>query len=1110
MTWTPDPAQQAFAQTGGRAQGLLPALSQSGWPRPGARRSGGSGRTAFCLRALKLGCLALFAGALLAPPAVAQATRQFSNTASGAIGSGTACTTPLVRNFTVATNFIIGDVELGVLATHTFRHDIRLTLQSPAGTRQQLVVGNDSIDIGANFNVRLNDGGTRLVNTEDPALAHSTGPAPPYQHNYIPNAPLSVFYGQQSAGIWRLRICDVFPDLDNGTFLRADLYLTPAPNAGGTGGTFVVTSTANSGTATLRQAVVDANAAPAEASAIAFAIPGAGPHTITLASALPQVTANGLIIDAATQPGTQCRDLWAGSGHDLRVNVRASPRFEGFQLSGANQIIRGLSFSGFENAVRLLPGSNTATIQCNYLGLLAGGASNGNTRGVLAEGASVRIGGLDAGQGNVISANSIAGVVTVQGSTDTAVRGNFIGTDATGMSARANGTGINNWFGTATWRDITWNLISGNNGNAGIMLEADDRITPSTDQIRIQRNRIGFNRNLTALMRNDGDGLGFREGSITNVLIGGVASSEGNEITGTDDAVDISQTANVVIQGNAIARSGGKGIRLDNVNGATIGGEAGTLGNTIGGNTREGIHLLGGSGNVAVLGNIIGPVTIAGGTFSNRLDGILLITVSNVTIGDGTTSGRNVIGGNGGRAINGSGTNSNITINGNFIGTDASGNAPAVNGQDIAFVGARDAIAFGQNGSFTNLSVLNNVIGGYEAAMVEFWSGTGNGMTLQGNNLGVGADGVSQIVSGNINDLIVTGGGGNFSDVLIGGSSPGQGNLIAFSAVSGIRLGNDGSNIRVIGNTIRNNARNGIELLNTTRAAIISNRIFDNGLTGIDLSNDGVTLNDLGDGDSGPNDLLNFPEITSVNVTGPNGLAYNFTLDVPASVNGYRVEFFADDTADPSGHGEGERYLAHVDITHGGGVQTYSGTLSTPGPVSIGDIISATTTRRTAGGAWDITSEFSAVASAGGTAELSASMSSDLFEPPADRPFATPGNDVILSTTVSNIGTGYTDVDSIFAVLSVSSDNIFYNGVTPSLGGVAGFESASPLLSFTPASDLAFSDTATRPVSFAQCTYLPQPGYDPLVQHVCLNPKGALPNGSPDGQFTVRIRARIR
>ena len=205
---------------------------------------------------------------------------------------------------------------------------------------------------------------------------------------------------------------------------------------------------------------------------------------------------------------------------------------------------QGLSISGFANAIRTLPASNNTTIECNYLGLLADGSGTGNERGAIVEGASARIGGLDAGQGNVISANSIAGVVTITGSTDTSIQGNFIGTDPTGTSARANATGINSFFGAVTWRDVTRNLISGNL-NAGIVLETDDQISPPTDLVRMQRNHIGFTRDLSALMYNGGDGIRFPSGSIANVLMGGLANTEGNSITGMQQGISLNNTLGI-------------------------------------------------------------------------------------------------------------------------------------------------------------------------------------------------------------------------------------------------------------------------------------------------------------------------------------------------------------------------------------------------------------------------------------------------------------------------------------------------------------------------------------------------------------------------------------
>lgn len=165
---------------------------------------------------------------VVAPAAHAQTTTTYSNTTGGAINSGTPCSSPLVRNFTVSSSFIVGDVDLGVLATHTWRGDLRITLQSPAGTRVQLVNGDTNNISGDNFNVRLNDGGVQTVNTDGNTVTHSTS-APPYQNDFSPNSPLSAFNGENAQGSWRLEICDQYPQADNGNFVRADLYLTSLP-----------------------------------------------------------------------------------------------------------------------------------------------------------------------------------------------------------------------------------------------------------------------------------------------------------------------------------------------------------------------------------------------------------------------------------------------------------------------------------------------------------------------------------------------------------------------------------------------------------------------------------------------------------------------------------------------------------------------------------------------------------------------------------------------------------------------------------------------------------------------------------------------------------------
>ncbi len=822
----------------------------------------------------------------------------------------------------------------------------------------------------------------------------------------------------------------------------------------------LVTNTNDSGTGSLRDAVTWANTAPSPAT-VTFAIPGAGPHTITLASALPNITASGVTIDGTTQSGTQCRDLWAGNGHYLRVNVRGSSGFDGFRLAGSNQTVRGLSISGFANGVNLLSTSNTATVQCNHVGLLADGSSNGNIeRGVYIFGASARIGGLTAGQGNVISSNGIAGIVTTTGTTDTSIQSNFIGTDAAGTSARANGTGINHFFGAATWRDITHNLISGNS-TSGIILETDDVITGSSGDVVIAGNYIGVNRTGTSAIANVGDGIRFSAGSISNVRIGGTAIADRN-----------------VISGNSAS-----GVNLTGVN------------------------------RITLLNNYIGLSSSGLAVIPNGGNGIDNLGSSFITVGNGSADGRNVISGSFGRAMINIGSFSNITISDNYIGTDFTGNVGVANAGSIVDAGA-DALVFSSSSnSASNIVVSGNVIGAFRGSLLDFWETNVTNVTIQGNNLGVGADGTTFLGPATTEALIFMSGPNSslrsHNNFLIGGASNGQGNLLANGGNMGIHVNSTGMDIRVTGNTIRNITQGGVDVVGGSKVAIYSNSISGSGGLGIDLGSNGATANDAGDGDSGPNDHLNFPAITAVNVRGANQLAYAFTLDVPAAASGYRVEFFANSAADPSGFGEGERYLGHVDIAHAGGVRNFTGTLATLQSVSIGDIISATATRRTAGGSWDITSEFSAVATADGVAQLAAAVTAAVSDPPADNPYATPGNDILLTATVSNVGTGTTDADSIFAVIAIDPGHTFRNDVMPGFAGAAAFSTSAPALTFTPGTDLRFSNSAAQPASLAQCSYTPAAGYDAQVRHVCINPKGTLPSGVPNGQFTVQMRVRV-
>lgn len=114
----------------------------------------------------------------------------------------------------------------------------------------------------------------------------------------------------------------------------------------------------------------------------------------------------------------------------------------------------------------------------------------------------------------------------------------------------------------------------------------------------------------------------------------------------------------------------------------------------------------------------------------------------------------------------------------------------------------------------------------------------------------------------------------------------------------------------------------------------------------------GVTANDLGDADTGANDLQNFPTITAVSA---NGSGVNLRGSLNSTPNStFALDFYGNAQADPSGHGEGERYLGSAAVTtDGSGNATFSVTL--PGPVASEEFITATATDAGTGS----TSEFS-------------------------------------------------------------------------------------------------------------------------------------------------------
>jgi uncharacterized repeat protein (TIGR01451 family) len=150
------------------------------------------------------------------------------------------------------------------------------------------------------------------------------------------------------------------------------------------------------------------------------------------------------------------------------------------------------------------------------------------------------------------------------------------------------------------------------------------------------------------------------------------------------------------------------------------------------------------------------------------------------------------------------------------------------------------------------------------------------------------------------------------------------------SAVQGLRITNfsgngivvSASDVEIVDNVITGNGLNGVRVedADTVGVAIRRNDIYDNGGLGIDLAgdddrDDGVTPNDPDDADGGPNGLLNFPVGVRM-IDRPDGTT--ITGVVPGELpSGVVVDVYAAEEIDPSGHGEGRRFLHAIQLGEG-------------------------------------------------------------------------------------------------------------------------------------------------------------------------------------------------
>jgi parallel beta-helix repeat protein len=591
--------------------------------------------------------------------------------------------------------------------------------------------------------------------------------------------------------------------------------------------------------------------------------------TIMPLSPLPAII-NAVFINGYSQAGSSQNTFGIGPnspGHNLGDGDNAVLTVElngagagnaavGLELDAPYCIVSGLdvnSFSGYGIWINNFTGHDSVTgdfVGTDPSGMIAMGNGGGdlvqynspNGGIVLTSSNYNAIGGTDPADRNLISGNDVAGLVitdsdnlytipiTFVGNT---VQGNLIGTDSTGTQSLGNAT-----VGIA-WRNGFWDTtIGGSVGGA--------------------RNIISGNTSTNYV-----PGVSFG-GLWLGGISGGGVRVEGNFI-GTD------------ITGEKPLGNAGDGVSIGNSDGnITIGGLEPGAGNVISANLGTGIST-GYANDCHIQGNLIGTDATGMIALGNQF-GIFITQYGDATgdvIGGVEPGARNLISGNSTDLrldCNG------VVVQGNFLGTEITGKALLDHSLSLILAGFS----------------TNNLIGGDIPGAANV---IGNGIQLtgagvqgnlfQGNFIGTDLTGTIRLGTSGAFEL------GGASNNIIGGTEPGQGNVIAFSSYwPGIRLYSG------TGNTIRGNS------------------IHDN-------AGGGIFLNSA----AGANNNQTYPTLTAASATAGGTVISGTLASVPNST--FSIDFYSNTAPDPSGFGEGEFYLGSAMVsTDGAGNASFTATVA--------------------------------------------------------------------------------------------------------------------------------------------------------------------------------------
>ena len=548
------------------------------------------------------------------------------------------------------------------------------------------------------------------------------------------------------------------------------------------------------------------------------------------------------------------------------TNLPSNSADIGFVIDASNSILRGMAIEGFDVGVSIPPpplGVSYAgdLIQGNFIGryvtypvdpqtgapvstfpVVISGSGNLD-QGVILGSANATLGGTDAQDDNVIGGNGQQGILIEPGATGNQVLGNQIGVigptegfffpvanGGDGVSIESTGTASN----PASIVYASSNVIGGAVGGAGNVISFNGGAGVHIAGVGATRNLIEANYIGAA------PGGGFIFGS----------GDPGNDADGVwiDDAPDNQVGGGVASDGNVISSNAANGVDitgpdafgntvLNNIIGLISAGNAvlgnaeagindtapGTVigpGNVISAN-RIGVLISGATAtNVTVTGNLIGTDSTGEADLGNAEAGVDIESATGVVV-KGNGQGSQVISGNQiGVEINGATSTQNL-VEGNFIGIDEAGSADRGNSDEGVLI----------EGAF------ENTLGGTTAAArnvisANLWGIDLNGSTATGNTvLGnyVGTDATGTLPLGNeIDGIIIEGAPGN----TVGGTTAAASNLISANS-SGIQLdGPAATDNLVAGNLIGTDVTGTLPLGNEVNGVIFTDNASNNTVGG--------------------------------------------------------------------------------------------------------------------------------------------------------------------------------------------------------------------------------------------------------------------------------------